>query len=69
MDSASKAFRTDEDEDEVATVVAPQPPALGREMAKEAPKPAAPAAEKPQRPPRTAGATIIAFDDDDLLDE
>jgi hypothetical protein len=45
-------------EDDVATIVAPQPKAVSSE-----PKP------RPVRPPRSAGATIIAFDDDDLLDD
>lgn len=55
----STAFDSDE-EDDVATVVAPQPSALAD---KPNPNP------KPMRPPRSAGATIIAFDDDDLLDD
>lgn len=57
LDSVSSAF-DDEEEDDVATIVAPQPKALSA-----APK------SKPTRPPRSAGATIIAFDDDDLLDD
>ena len=57
LDDASNAFATDDEEDDVATVVAPQP------------KPVSEAASKPARPPRSAGATIIAFDDDDLLDD
>ena len=56
-DQASSAF-DDEEEDDVATIVAPQPKAVSSE-----PK------ARPARPPRSAGATIIAFDDDDLLDD
>ena len=58
LDSASAAFSADDEEDDVATIVAPQPKAVS-----DAPK------AKPSRPPRSAGATIIAFDDDDLLDD
>lgn len=57
FDQVSNAF-DDEEEDDVATVVAPQPKPIADE-----PK------AKPARPPRSAGATIIAFDDDDLLDD
>ena len=57
LDNKASAAFDQEEEDDVATIVAPQP---------------VPAAEKPARParpPRSAGATIIAFDDDDLLDD
>jgi hypothetical protein len=57
LDTVGAAFDDDE-EDDVATIVAPQP-----KSASEEPK------VKLARPPRSAGATIIAFDDDDLLDD
>ncbi len=57
FDQPNAAF-DDEEEDDVATIVAPQPKAVTEE-----PK------ARPARPPRSAGATIIAFDDDDLLDD